>query len=263
MAELYRRQVLCVDSSEREDAANTTPARYTVKFRVVKSVKMVRLLTCEIPNSEYVFNTSLNKIDFEIDVASGGGAPPGVYTATLTPGTYTGTELANEITDKMNDVMLTGFGITFVATYITYQQKIRIDRVDGLGNYRLLWATGPNSAGNCARQLGFDPPVDTAFATTLSSTAILSLSGDNYLYMCVRQLPSTRNVHDIDDLFAKIVLSVPPRSIVFDSFASAEQIFEQPVDLRQLDIRFRKPNGVDVDFQKIEHSFTLEIYTTN
>lgn len=261
---LYRRQVLCLDSGDREDRDNTTPAKYTIKFRVVKSVKLVRLLSCEIPNSAYVFDTNNNKLDFAIDVASGGLVPPGTYTAVITPGTYTSTELANEITLRMNEVVNTQFGITFVATYITYRQKLQIDRVDGPGkNFQLLWATGPNKTSNCYAQLGFALADTPAMTASILSDNVLQLSGDNYIYMCVKQFPSTRTTHNIEDVFAKIILSVPPRSIVFDSFASAEQVYDQPIDLRQLEIVFRRPDGSLVDFQTIDHSFTLEIYTTN
>lgn len=267
---LYRRQVLCVDSTERDDYANTTASRYTIKFQVVKSIKMARLISCEIPNCAYVFNATNNNIDFSIDtgtVAALGpwppGVPPGTYTATITPGTYTSTELANEITRAMNAVVLTGFGVTFVATYITYLQKFFIDRVDGLGNFSILFGSGPNAATSPWLQLGFLQGVDTPMATRSTSSTIIQLSGDNYMYLCVKQFPSTRNVHNIEDCFAKIILDVPPRSIVFNSFVSAEQVFDQPVDLKQLDIVFRRPDGTDVDFKTADHSFSLEFYTLN
>jgi hypothetical protein len=259
MAVLYRRQVLCIDSRSREEVATTTPSDYLLKFPIIKNVKMVRLISSEIPNTAYIFTSANNNIDVLSNLISGGGIPAGTYTATITPGTYTGAELANEINRALNAIMNTAMGVTFTATYITFTQKIRIDRVDG-GAFQLLWATGPSVGSTPYLELGYTL-ADTALAITSSSTNVVNLVGDNYVYLSIKEFSSTRVTDRLDDVFAKIIMNIPPRSIAFDTFASNEVIFQRPIDLKQLHITFRRRDGSLYDFNTIEHSMTMEFYT--
>ena len=262
----YRqRHVLAIDSRNREDFANTTPSHYIVKFPVFKNIKMVRMISSEIPNTQYVFQTGINNtFDLFTNFISSGGAPAGTYTITIAPGTYTGGELADEINNELNIAMLVGFGIEFVATYITFSQKIQIDYAgaDPLARFRLLWATGPSIATSCAKELGYQPAADTALAITSSSTVPVFLSGENYVYLCIKDMAGTRVTENIEDVFAKIIFNVPPRSITFDSFASNEIVFPEPLPyLNRFEVTFRLHDGSEYNFNTIEHSFTIEMYT--
>lgn len=263
--ELYRRQVLCIDSNSRENKANSTPSDYLVKFPVIKNIKMCRLISTEIPNTAYVIDSTINTIDFE----TVGGGPPGnaVYSCQITPGTYTATELANEINLRMNLAVGTLFGVTFTATYMTFTQKLRIDRVDGLGTFQLLWGTGVNLGSTPYLQMGFtqvdsvDDNTGLPQGTQVSSVNVVFLVGENYLYLCLKEFSDTLNSDNIQNVFAKVIMNIPPRSIAFDSFVSNEVIFQRPLDIKQLNVQWRRRTGELVGFNTIEHSFSIEFYT--
>ena len=66
--------------------------------------------------------------------------------------------------------------------------------------------------------------------------------------------------NEINNAFAKILLSGIPGDILFDTFVASPKIFDQPVaQLNEIKIQFLYPDGGLVDFNNINHSFTLSI----
>lgn len=261
---LYNRQILSVDSRSRVEygqkdpvtgAFITSPNAYTVRFPQIRNVKMVNLVTSEIPNTMYVINSTNNVITFDSDVAP---ATAGL-TATLTEGTYSAAELANEINLQMNTAMGAGFGALLVATYITWTKKITITRTDG-NNIRIYW-TAPLSP---RFEIGFDDIDMPALAATVTSDNTVNLSGENFIYLVIKEFQAAvRGTENLDRTFAKIIFNTPPHSYTFDSFAANPLIFNVPINtVNKLEIEFRRHDGTLYDFQYAEHSFSLEFYTT-
>lgn len=96
-----------------------------------------------------------NKLDFN----EGGGD----LVATITAGTYTGSELAAEINTQMDSA-----GADFTVTYSSSTGKFTI--ADDAGTVALLWASGGNGSQNddisIAFTLGFDDSADDAAAAS-------------------------------------------------------------------------------------------------
>ena len=101
-----KRHVLSIDSRSRENFTTTTASNYTIRFPTISQVKKMKMLSTEIPNSQYVFRSTNNKIDL-VDV--GGGST--VYVVTITEGSYSAIELADEINLQLNAAVSVGFGI--------------------------------------------------------------------------------------------------------------------------------------------------------
>lgn len=267
MIPLYNRQVLSIDSRSRDDyelktgagAWVTQPNSYTVRFPPIRNIKQMNLISTEIPNTEYVINATNNIITFD---AVAGGAPfPGV-TATLTPGTYTAAEMANEINRQMNAAVGGLFGAFFVATYITWTQKVRIDAVAVGDSFRIYWT----AALSPRIQLGFDDRDMAAPATTVSSDNVVNLAGENFIYLTLKNLlnsEAVRGTEVIENSFAKIIFNTAPHTYTFDSYSANPVIFPVPINqLNRLEVEFRKHDRTLYDFNRVEHSFTLEFFTT-
>ena len=253
---VYKRHVLTVDSRNRENPDLTTPSKYKVTFPPLRNVAMVRLCSTEIPNSEYVLH-SRNNMLYLWDGSSN-------VDITLSPGTYTSTEMANEINRQLNAVMNAPFGSIFQVTAMTMTSKLRIDRVDGRP-FQLKFAGKPNTA---ALVLGFDPATDapmytdsTSGNTYTQSVNIINMAGENYVYLCLKGMQTMTTSEHIHDVFAKIIYKVPPRAIAFDTFVSNPCIYNEPMmSMQQLEVSFVRHDGYLVDFNTINHSFTLEFF---
>lgn len=259
---MYKRQVLAVDSRSRLNVDMTEPNKYTVKFTPIRNIVMIRLVSTEMPNTMYVINASNNWIDWDDSVL-------GVVSCELTHGTYTALELANEINLKMNQTVgapAPYIGMIYTVTYITSTQKMRVD-IPGPPprTYRFLWASGPNKDRNAAFVLGY-LVADGVMANTQSSDQPVHLQGDDYAFMCVRSgnvsLGAIAATDNIGHIMAKIVWNQPPRSIIYNSFVTNAIILPMPIDrMETLDVEFRTQDGEYYDFNKFDHSFSLEMYT--
>lgn len=256
---MYKRHVLAVDSRNRENRDITTQAQYKVTFPSLYNVHMIRLISTEVPNTEYVVNKR-NNLLFLFDTPTNTE-----HEVVLTPGTYTATELSNEINAKFNGALGAQFGAIFQATAMTMTSKVRIDRVDQQP-WELRFAGKLNTA---ALVLGFDPAADAVMRTDsfsgnvfTQSTTVMNLAGENFIFMCIRGLSTLSTTERTNDVFAKLIYNVPPRSIAFDSFISNAFVFQQPVNMNHLDVSFLRHDGSLVDFNNIDHSFSLEFYTS-
>lgn len=255
---LYKRRTVCIDSNDRVNPTSSTPSQYRVLFPNISNVKMVQLVRTEVPNTEYVFNASNNKIDFST-------APGITVTATIPPGSYSGSEMADEINTQLNRMMLVPANTDFVATYNSTTSTFEVSRLLG-ATFKFLWGTGPSSPGrgntSAASPLGFDDVDTPAFVVSIASTRHCRLAGEDYVYMCIRGMPTVLTSSGLGDVFARIVWNQPPKTICFDSFSSSPYIFTPPrTSFSELEVEFRKRNGALYDFNGVNHSYTLEVFS--
>ena len=66
--------------------------------------------------------------------------------------------------------------------------------------------------------------------------------------------------NELNNAFSKILLTGNPGDILFNTFVQAVKVFDEPLaQLNELNIKFVYPDGTLVDFNNINHSFTLSI----
>lgn len=248
------RQVITLDSRNRVNFNITSPNNYTVQFPALSQVVGARLVGAEIPNSQYTVNIYNNVLDFD-DV--GGGT--GVHSPALNPGSYTPTQLSTEIDRAMNNALGLGPGVNFTASVDSITRKVTINRIAG-GNFSLLWSSGPNILQSAAQMLGFRD--DVVNVTTTTAPYVLNIAGENYVYLCIPRFESgIKTTESIHDIFAKIVINVPPNFICCDSFVTSIVEFPQPIaTLKELKIKFIQQNGKLYDFNGVDHSMSIEFY---
>ena len=253
---VYKRHVLTVDSRNRENPDLTTPLQ--VQSHVSTLAQRGHGPTVLHRDTQLRVRASLTQQhDLSVDGSSN-------IDVTLSPGTYTSTEMANEINKQLNAVMNAPFGSIFQVTAMTMTSKLRIDRVDGRP-FQLKFAGKSNTA---ALVLGFDPATDapmytdsTSGNTYTKSVNIINMAGENYVYLCLKGMQTMTTSEHIHDVFAKIIYKVPPRAIAFDTFVSNPCIYNEPMmSMQQLEVSFVRHDGYLVDFNTINHSFTLEFF---
>jgi hypothetical protein len=108
---------------------------------------------------------------------------------------------------------------------------------------------------------GFDNS-DTIFATNLTGTNLVDLSGDDYFYMCSPQLSDTvKDDGQVRDIFAKILLNQAPGNILYDTYVSNPKVFyDTPLKfIDKIEFIFREPNNNLFFMNNLEHSFSLRI----
>ncbi len=92
----------------------------------------------------------------------------------------------------------------------------------------------------------------------------LQMAGDNYVIMTAEPIRVFESISAIKNAFAKITLCDSPGKVLYNSFVNMTQLYENPISsLNQLSIGFYTPDGALVNFDGLEHSFTLEIITVS
>jgi hypothetical protein len=91
----------------------------------------------------------------------------------------------------------------------------------------------------------------------------LQLCGNNYIIMVAEPIKTYTALGPIKHAFAKIITAYPGRLLI-DTFVPMYKRYDDPIhELSELKVSFYTPNGELVDFNGIDHSFTLEIVTVS
>lgn len=88
----------------------------------------------------------------------------------------------------------------------------------------------------------------------------LSMTGNNYFYICCPELCHIQNTSPVQNVFAIIRWTENPGNIAIDSFVPTNKIFPTPLaSLSELHISCRHPDGSLVNFNGLNHSFVIEL----
>jgi len=92
----------------------------------------------------------------------------------------------------------------------------------------------------------------------------ISLEGENYVYMVAESegasLGTVLNTANIQNTFAKILLSESPGNLMFNSFVSEPKVFDNPISkLNYMRFQILTPSGFRFNFNDIDYSFTVRV----
>ena len=94
------------------------------------------------------------------------------------------------------------------------------------------------------------------------SNNILQLYGDNYIILTCDAIQDDVKVGKLDGQLAKLFLSKPPGEVIYNQFAQLNyHLKKEKTNISELEFSFSYPDGVPYDFNGLDHSFTLEIFT--
>ena len=88
------------------------------------------------------------------------------------------------------------------------------------------------------------------------------LSGNNYVYLIFKNIDNiTTSTKNINNIFAKILLSGSPGSILFNTYISSDKDYFEGLlnNLTYLDVEVRDSNGALFEFNNANFSFSLEV----
>jgi hypothetical protein len=184
------------------------------------------------------------------------------WTASIPYGTYTALELANVLNDNLNSTLGVPFGSEFQVGYVSYYQKFKFDVMTAGNTANFLFGSGSNKDLTLANIIGFQKTNTSAF-TSILSTSPINLMGEDYIYLCIKDIGNLQ-IPNLQDAFARILFNSSPKTITYNSFISNSKIYKSPLSkLEKIDVRFMMENGKLYDFNGFKNSFTLEIYTIN
>jgi hypothetical protein len=91
----------------------------------------------------------------------------------------------------------------------------------------------------------------------------VSLEGENYVFMVIPTLNegTLTSSSGLDNIFAKILLSEPPNTLMFNTFLSNAKVYEDtPLStLNEIEFVIKNNDGTMYNFNEIDYSFSLEI----
>lgn len=87
------------------------------------------------------------------------------------------------------------------------------------------------------------------------------LSGENYLFLCIKNLGNLITSTNVENVFAKILLTGSPGSILFNTYVSSAKTYDDsPLnELDKIEVSIRTSNNDLYEFNEVDHSFSLEI----
>lgn len=282
------RKTIIVDSRDRQMNAGSHPGSYTVTLPTIyQNVVAATLKTIELPLTFYQFSAAINNVTLNFTYSSYGSAASPLV-ATLPDGNYSASQLTAALNTAFNTAIVAAGGTTgsLTAVYSSITGKITFTGLAAFTFYLTpsipISARGGNSLTvnyttwwGLGYFLGFT--AGTQAATNNGTNYILTGQfaanpfPTNYILMDM----DTMNKIDetsIDDLkawkvngaFAKIPTDGNSGDFVYLTDSAAYQVnravYSPPISkLSQLFIKFRLHDGRIIDFNGVEHSFTLEI----
>jgi hypothetical protein len=267
---LYRkvRKTLHIDSRDRNPLQ--TQSKYTVTLpNVYENVYSISLKSMELPYSWYLFSTENNNLSFTLhDLA----ISPNMFTITIPAGNYTDITLPLAIKTALNAATSTSnYNVQHNAT--TNKLTFTNSANGFMFHFSGVESTSTSYWG-LGYYMGFSKKDYTATGSgpfTLDSEFAIQLSGPNYVLMELDYLNKqdecsidTRLSGRTDGCFAKIPITGNAADIIFfkeNAFYPLNRSIQSPPvsQLKSLSVKFRNHDGTLINFNNVDHSFTLEL----
>ena len=269
-------KTIVIDSRERNDAVYADPYNYQIELSTTfKNITSAELKSAELPRSEYAINSSNNLLHFEETTGT-------VLTATLTAGNYDADELAAQLKTALDDAGASTYTVTQNSN--TFKYTIVSNGAGGGGVMNLRFNSGTTEpiheditqrvkyrTNSIGKTIGFSK-TDKTGALTYTSDFRYNLGGEMRVFMFVEELIG--NVHGAtsdsgaENAFAEISFNVGLDTVksYYGGVNDARNIkkYDPPLgSLRQMHISFKTHDQRYYDFNKIDHTLTIELGMIN
>jgi len=153
----------------------------------------------------------------------------------------------------------TAMGIIFpVKSQLLFNKPDTIGSLIGFRNSGNAYSFTKFNYINTNRDLYMYDNIDLTVSYTNNS---INLSGYNYILMSCPLFKESCNTGTVDYVFAKLLLSGDPGSILYNQYVQLGETFTYLIpSLSDWEIYFYDPAGNLYDFGNLEHSYTLEIH---
>ena len=263
----YRKHILHIDSRDRNYDTFPSPNAYRLmlpsKYRHVVSA---RLLGCELPSSFFVFSASLGNTSLAVTDHAGTS-----HTVTIPDGNYSQTSLPLALADAFGGAL----GETVTVSLDSVNLQLTLAATNDFSIDTRLTAAGVNSQP-AEWGLGYFLGLRKGEVTATSGgivtlPGVVSLNPYTYILLDVSEL----NNVDTGGLFGsevggKTFAKVPLSTSSFEyNFTGKDALYQMhlglceyrpPIQkLDRLSVRFLFHDGRIVNFNGIEHSFSIEL----
>lgn len=238
-----------IDSKYRE-SGTLTNYKYILPHPV-KNVREVRLLQSVIPNSIYQLASGYNTFDFTEDPAG----TPDAQTITLTPGNYTGSELATEIETQLNADMT---GNDYSVSYDSNTNKLTTTKTSG------TWKYDSGNGEEIIRILGIPSTGSGNQTTDYEHDNQIDLSYPRYILVDLTTGATNTNDVMTNNGAHSFVLNLGGDPYVLEKTSSLADYLQiennNNNDVRHIDVQIKLPGFVvSPDFHGIDHQLLIEL----
>lgn len=268
------KHVVIVDSQDRNITSYPSQTSYRLELPAVyKQVKKVRLLSMEVSSTFYIFRSEYNNTTLHIGIYNNNNtAPLTLQTITIPDGNYDITTIGTVLRNLLNaNTLFANEGITFnvsvdqntfLLNIITTPSRITyIDTryVDALYPTKQLRNWG------LEYYLGF--AYNTVSTSTLNNplvaTQLIKLNPYNYMILDIKELNRIDEGEKLNSAFAKIPITTKSFELVslYENCCTFNQAELNPyiAKLGTLTINWRFHDNTPINFNNVDHSFTLEL----
>jgi hypothetical protein len=216
----------------------------------VKNVIRLRLVSYEIPNTEYTFSSKKQNCNFKLNDAHGD------HLIQIVAGNYSVDELINALQSELSKLE-GNYCIKLINGCIKIEAAINFKLDFSYSSLRIAnWGLGYN--------LGFRKTIyegnDEYYAETIPN-----IRGESYYFLEIDGA-NNMNSRGIDDsnmqVFTKIQVNKKRGDMLINTIANnfrAEFIYQQPVNINKLSVRLLDAFGEVVDLNGADFSLTFEL----
>ena len=250
-SEHIKNEIVVIDSRDRDITSYPINSNYQIDLdEEYKNILSVELVSIDIPKTQYLINNTNNLLYFKV---SGN-----IYTATVTMGNYTITELLSALKASMDPLS----SQTFTITNSTITNKITIAAGT---TFDLLFVDKTQHMG---KLLGFNTTSNIIGQSTVVAPNQYDLNGPTYMILHINEFENLfGKKSSVKKGFAKIPLDTTQTEYKYFKNTQDYHVikeFTPPLaKLSQLNIRFLNYDGEEYDFGGLEHSMVLKIRRYN
>jgi len=268
------KHVVIIDSQDRNIKSYPSQTSYRFELPAVyKQVKKVRLLSMEVSSSFYIFRSEYNNTTLHIGIYNNNNtAPLPLQTITIPDGNYNVNTIGTVLTSLLNaNTLFANEGITFNA-YVdqnTYLLNIvstppRIIYIDTT-YVASLYSTKQLRNWGLEYYLGFayNTVSINNISTPLVAQQLIKLNPYNYMILDIKELNRIDEAEKLNSAFAKIPITTNSFAMIslYEDCCTFNQAELNPyiAKLGTLTISWRFHDNTPINFNNVDHSFTLEL----
>ena len=240
------------------------PNNYVYQLpRQFSNVKSIRLLSVEVPNTLQNININNNTIFLDIIIPSFANK---YLILNIDCGYYTINDVLQQIVQLINDQLTSSlFNYTYtsasgkisITSTALFHLKFRHDQNDNNNN---LWYKLGFSSAYELTNTGDDKYTNELKNYTDQGLLNImpTMNNYNYIYLSINNISNIIDIIPVN-IYGKILLNKTYGKIT-NTFISSPKIFDEVINtLITLEIQWLDYQGQPINFQGINHSFTLEI----
>lgn len=218
-------------NSENRSSGSATNFKTRLN-RGINNIESIKIRSVEIPNSFYPVNSNNNTIQFQDNV-------PNTYSVTLTPGSYTSSELLTELETQMSSALAGFTGGSFD------DNTLKFTLSNGTNDFKILDSTTTTAQ----KLIGLSG--DTALGSSWTSDNAVNITGPSFLFIMSNKLSTGRRLSYSDNTERPIFLKVPI-NCNFSEVIMANESFHHEETHLIYDNQF---NMSEIDFQLVDDEY--------